>query len=89
MNRRELVETLAKDSGLSKKCVNKVLFILENAISEQLAKGNEVNIRGFGKFEPKDVQSRTIYLQGISYEIPTYKTARFVAGDTLKRKLNP
>lgn len=89
MNRRELVETLAKDSGLSKKCANKVLLILENAISEQLAKGNEVNIRGFGKFEPKDVQSRTIYLQGISYEIPTYKTARFVAGDTLKRKLNP
>jgi DNA-binding protein HU-beta len=89
MNRRELVETIAKDSGLSKKCANKVLLILENTIEEQLAKGNDVNIRGFGKFEPKDVQSRTIYLDGTAYEIPSYKSARFVAGDTLKRKLNP
>ena len=89
MNRRELVEAIAKDSGLSKKCANKVLLILENTISEQLMKGKEVNIRGFGKFEPKDVQSRTIYLEGNAYEIPSYKTAKFIVGDTLKRKLNP
>ena len=37
MNRRELIDALSKDSGLSKKCANKALLILENTISEQLA----------------------------------------------------
>ena len=50
MNKEKLVEEVQKISGLSKKDAKKVVEGIFEAITNALAKGEEVTIAGFGTF---------------------------------------
>ena len=50
MNRSDLVEVLSKETGLTNRKAEEVVNRVFNGMANALAKGNRVEIRGFGSF---------------------------------------
>lgn len=86
MNKSELIEAVAADSGLSKADAGRAIDSLLGTVSKTLKKGDEVAITGFGKFSVvkraarKGVNPRT----GEPVKIKASKAPKFTAGATLK-----
>ena len=59
MNKGELVAALAAKTELSKKDSEAALNGLIDVISDTIAKGDKVQLIGFGTFESKDRPART------------------------------
>ena len=59
MNKLELVEALKKSNGLSKSESSKVVDLFFNEMSNTLAAGDRVEIRGFCSFFVKEYDSYT------------------------------
>ena len=57
MNKKELVEQLAKRTGFTKKDARMALDSVVDVITDALARGEEVTITGFGKFAPRGRRS--------------------------------
>ena len=58
MNKGELVSALAAEAGLSKKDSEAALNALIDVIGETMAKGEKVQLIGFGTFESKSRPAR-------------------------------
>lgn len=56
----ELVSQVAHVTGLSFKKTEEVINALEEAVRDELAKGNRVRLMGFGTWEVREVEGRTI-----------------------------
>ena len=86
MNKTELVDAIAKDSGLSKADSGRALESLINTVTKTLKKGDEVAITGFGKFSVAKRGARTGRnpQTGEPVKIKASKNAKFTAGATLK-----
>ena len=56
MNKSQLIEALAKDQDLTIKNAELVVTDFFESIEEALAKGERVEIRGFGSFKVKSYQ---------------------------------
>jgi len=54
MNKSQLIEAVASDSGLSKTDSARAIESLIDTVTRTLKKGDEVSITGFGKFSVKD-----------------------------------
>jgi len=59
MNRSDLVEVLSKDTGLTKRKAEEVVNMIFNGMANALAKGDRVEIRGFGSFKVKQYDGYT------------------------------
>ena len=59
MNKTELVETVAEKTGLSKKDSERDLAAIIDTIVNSLAKGEKVQLVGFGTFETRVHKERT------------------------------
>ena len=90
MNKAELVEAIAKDSGLSKADTGRALESFVTTVQKTLKKGDEVAITGFGKFSVAKRGARTGRnpQTGAAVKIKASKTPRFSAGATLKQAVN-
>ena len=90
MNKSELVEAMAKDSGLSKADSGRALDSFLTAVEKTLKKGDEVAITGFGKFSVAKRGARTGRnpQTGAALKIKASKTPRFSAGATLKQAVS-
>ncbi len=53
MNRVELVAAMAEKTGLSKKDAEEALKAFTETVSDEIRKGNKVQLVGFGTFEKK------------------------------------
>lgn len=53
MNKTELVEAVAEKSGLTKKDAEKAISAVVDTIVDTLAKGDKVQLVGFGTFETR------------------------------------
>ena len=86
MNKRELVLTVAKETGLNKRDVEKVIKALVDSIESSLVKGNKVILVGFGTFSVAKRKSRIIRnpKTGETIKIPDRKIPKFVASKVLK-----
>ena len=51
MNKKELVAAIAEKSEVTKKDVEKVMQSFTEVVSEELAKGEKIQMVGFGTFE--------------------------------------
>ncbi len=86
MTKAELVTMVASKSGLSKKDTEKAIAGMIDTITETLAKGESIQLVGFGTFEVRERASRT----GINprtkekIEIAATKVPAFKAGRALK-----
>lgn len=58
MDKRKLIAQVAKKSCYAKWEISKITDFILESISETLQKGEEINIKGFGRFEPKVRKAR-------------------------------
>ncbi|MDE7192749.1 MAG: HU family DNA-binding protein [Oscillospiraceae bacterium] len=86
MTKAELVSEVAAKSGLSKKDSEKAIAGVIETITETLAKGESIQLVGFGTFEVRERAARS----GINpqtkkkIQIPATKVPAFKAGRGLK-----
>jgi len=91
MNKAELVTNIAEKSGLTKKDAESALNAFMEAVQEALAKGEKVQLVGFGTFEVRDRKAR----EGRNprnpeevIQIPASKAPVFRAGKAFKEAVN-
>jgi DNA-binding protein HU-beta len=86
MNKAEIVEKIAKDTGLTKVTAAAAVESLIDGITKALKKGNSVSFVGFGTFKTASRKARTARnpQTGDAIKIPKRRVARFTAGKTLK-----
>ena len=90
MNKGELVAALAAKTELSKKDSEAALNALVEVIGDTIAKGEKVQLIGFGTFESKARPARTARnpRTGEEVKIAASKAPAFKAGKALKDKVN-
>ena len=59
MNKTELIAAVAEKTGLSKKDADAAVAAVIDSIKESLAKGDKVQLIGFGTFEVRERAART------------------------------
>ena len=88
MNKTELINAIAAE-GLSKKDAEKALNAMTGAIGDALAKGETVQLMGFGTFSVKERAAREGRnpRTGETVKIAASKVPAFKAGKALKDKV--
>ena len=90
MNKKQLVDVVAKKTGAKKKDVKKIIDATIEAIKEALEKGEKVQLVGFGSFEVRQAAAR----KGVNprtkqpIEIPARKVPKFKPGKDLKKRVS-
>lgn len=90
MNKAELVEAIAKETGLTKTKSGEVLTTIVNTITESLKNGEKVSLVGFGTWsttkraERKGRNPKT----GEEITIASKTVAKFKAGNELTKNVN-
>ncbi|MBS4031868.1 MAG: HU family DNA-binding protein [Clostridiales bacterium] len=86
MNKSELISVVAEKAGLTKKDTEKVVNAVFDGIGEALAKGDKVQVIGFGTFDVRDRKAREGRnpATGDTIKIPAVKVPVFKAGKALK-----
>ena len=90
MNKTELIVAMAEQSGISRKDTEKVLKAFTDVVAEELKKGGNVQLVGFGTFEVSERAAR----EGRNPQtketitIAASKAPKFKAGKALKDMVN-
>ncbi len=86
MNKRELIERIAEESGVPTSEAHKYVEALERVVTEALKKGEEVRITGFGKFSVRERKAREGRnpQTGEKIKIAAQRVPAFSAGNALK-----
>ena len=86
MNKTELIEALAKRTGLTKSSATSALNSVLESITKSLKKGEPVSFVGFGTFKISNRKARTARnpQTGAAIKIPKRRVPRFTAGKALK-----
>ena len=90
MNKAELIDAISKKTGASKKASEASLNAVTEIISEELKKGDKVQLIGFGSFEVRKRAARKGRnpQTGAEMKIAASKAPVFKAGKALKDKVN-
>ena len=90
MNKTQLIDTVSKEANIKKRDVEAVVESFLNTIVGSVAKGEKVQITGFGSFERKQRGERTIKnpRTGEPMKVPPSKSPSFSAGSVFKEKVN-
>jgi len=91
MTKNELAEKIAEQNGLGAGQARSVVDSVIETVSDELARGGEVALAGFGKFSVSHRASRSGRnpATGATITIPASKAAKFSAASALKQRLNP
>ena len=90
MNKTELVAEVSEKAGLTKRDAEAAVKAIVDSVTEALAKGDKVQLVGFGTFEVREHAPRTGRnpRTGGTMEIPASKAPAFKAGQALKDAVN-
>ena len=90
MNKAELVAAMAEKPGASKKVSEEALKAFIEVVTEELKKGEKVQLVGFGTFEVAKRAAREGRnpQTGKSMKIAASKAPKFKAGKALKEEVN-
>ena len=90
MNKTELVTAIAEHSELSKKDSEKALKAFIDVVTEELQKGEKIQLVGFGTFEVIERAAREGRnpLTGEKMKIKASNAPKFKAGKALKDAVN-
>ena len=90
MNKTELIAAMAEQTELSKKDAEAALKAFVDVVSEELKKGEKVQLVGFGTFEVSERSAREGRnpQTGETMKIAACKAPKFKAGKTLKDAIN-
>ena len=90
MTNKELIASIASESGMTQVDVSKVMDAFTKAIAENVAKNDKVVVQGLGSFELKEKPARTGRNPhtGEAITIAASKAVGFKATKSLKDFLN-
>lgn len=90
MNKTELVAAMAEKAELSKKDAEKALKAFTDVVTDELVKGEKVQLVGFGTFEVAERPAREGRnpQTGAAMKIDASKAPKFKAGKALKDVVN-
>ncbi len=90
MNTSDLIDKIAADAGLTKVAAKGVVDGVFKAIADASAKGEEVNLPGFGKFKVKESAAREGRnpSTGATVQIAASKKVSFTPAKALKDRVN-
>ena len=90
MNKTELVAAMADKADVSKKDAAASLQAFTDVVTEELKKGEKVQLVGFGTFEVSERAARTGRnpQTGATMKIKASKAPKFKAGKALKDTVN-
>ncbi len=89
MNKADLVEKVANQTGLAKKASREAVDAIISAITDSLTTEERVTLVGFGTFQVRQRKAR----KGVNPQtreainIPAKKVPKFVAGKGLREKV--
>jgi len=87
MNKAELVEEVANQTGLTKRTSREAVNAVISAMTDSLAREEKVTLVGFGTFQVTERKAR----KGVNpqtrktIQIPAKKVPKFVAGKSLRQ----
>jgi nucleoid DNA-binding protein len=86
VNKQELIEKIAKDTGATKVAAAAALESALDGIAKSLKKGDAITFVGFGTFKTSVRKARTARnpQTGAAIKIPKRRVVRFTAGKALK-----
>ena len=90
MNKTELIAAVAEKAELSKKDAEKAVKAFTDVVTEELVKGEKVQLVGFGNFEVSARAARVARNPetGEPMNVEASKTPKFKAGKALKDAVN-
>lgn len=90
MNKSELVEAIANETGVTKKDTEATINSFMNVVSKALSNKDKVQLVGFGTFETRERAAREGVnpSTGAKIKIPATTAPAFKAGKALKEKVN-
>ncbi|MBS5520958.1 MAG: HU family DNA-binding protein [Clostridiales bacterium] len=90
MNKAELIAAMAEKAELSKKDSEKALKAFIDVVTDELVKGEKIQLVGFGTFEVSERPAREGRnpQTGATMEIKASKAPKFKAGKALKDIIN-
>ena len=90
MNKTELIAAIADQAELSKKDSEKALKAFVDVVTEEMKKGEKVQLVGFGTFEVSERAAREGRnpQTGETMKIAACKAPKFKAGKALKDAIN-
>ena len=90
MKKSDLVDTIAGKAGTPKAQVQQMVDDVFELIAEGLAKGEKIDLRGFGTFSVRDSAARTGRnpQTGEPISIPARRVPGFKPGKELKERVN-
>lgn len=90
MNKTELIAAMAEVSGVSKKDTEAVLKAFTEVVSNELKKGEKIQLIGFGTFEVSERAAREGRNPATSeaMQISAARAPKFKAGKALKDMIN-
>lgn len=90
MNKTNLIDVVAAETGLTKKAADAAVATTLKAISDALKAGDKVQLIGFGTFEVKDVAEREGRnpKTGETIKIAASKKPSFSPSQALKDEVN-
>ena len=90
MNKTELIAAVAEKAEISKKDAEKALKAFTDVVTEELVKGEKVQLVGFGTFEVSEREEREGRnpKSGEPMTIAASKSPKFKAGKALKDMVN-
>jgi len=85
-----IAEKTSQDIGISKKQTEVIIDTIFDSIKDALAKGEKVEIRGFGNFRLRSRKARQARnpKTGESVEVPSKKVPFFKVGKELREMVN-
>ena len=90
MNKAELIAAMAEKAELSKKDSEKALKAFIDVVTDELVKGEKIQLVGFGTFEVSERPAREGRnpQTGQTMKIEACKAPKFKAGKALKDAIN-
>jgi integration host factor subunit beta len=90
MNRSDLINALKEEANLSRKDAEKIVDTFFQTITDTLASGERVEIRGFGSFTVKKYKPYTGRnpKTGVQIRVPAKKLPFFKVGKELKEMVD-
>jgi len=89
VTKRELVQRIAEKTGVQQISAKEVIQSFLDEIINELSKGNRLEFRDFGVFEPKSKAHRVARnpRTGDKVEVPQKTTVKFKVGRLMKNKI--
>ena len=89
VTKRELVQRIAEKTGIQQISAKEVIQGFLDEVIIELARGNRLEFRDFGVFEPKEKAKRVARnpRTGERVEVPAKTTVKFKVGRLMKKKI--